>query len=458
MAENCLERLENFNSYHPQDSKNKRMEFLTKLRKQKRITLNSQNRGLSPNYQSLTHNLDLKSLSPDSESLPPIHPPQTPEDYQKTLNFLKSNLNILSDKSLILSCLKALMPLSLNTEFSESLLSNNLIELCLNLLDFDSKLISEYSIWCISNISIDSADARLRIIESDRFEKIIIMTRRYLSDQLGKVGVWCLTNIARSRPLIKSSKLSILFEVLISLFPLIQDEESQIETLWALERLTSNISATLTNLIKRQFLARICRLLTNLNHNISLPCLKIVNNLLKQRFKVRELVSCHIINQLQQVFSCHNHKVVKEAISIASVLSLCEAYKVINFVQHGTVNKIIEVIPYFNENVRLEALDFFCTLIHFADNEGFSELIDIKIVPVICGFLESPLRQAKFLALQGLCEIFDLFCKFLGESSKNEFFNQIENCSGLDAIEKLVYSDQTQISNLALQLTQITNN
>lgn len=464
MAENYLERLEKFYSYRPQDSKNRRMEYLTKLRKQKKNILNSKNRGLSPNIQihQIPNSIsEIENLLSNSENLPILHPEkssQIPEDYQKTLNFLKSNLNILSDKRLIIRCLNVLMKLSLNNLLSESLLKNNFIELCLDLLDFNSKLISEYSIWCISNISIDSTDARLRIIESEKFEKIILLASRYLNDDLGKVGIWCLTNIARSRPLIKSSNLSVLFEVLVNIFPLIQDQESQIETLWALERLTSNTSATSINLIKKQFLAKICRLTINLNHNISLPCLKIVNNLLRQQFKVRELVSCHILDLIQQVLSSQNHKTVKEAISIASQLSLCEAYKVISLVKHGILNKIVDVIPYFSENIRFEAVDFFCILIHLADKQSFSELIDKKIIHVLCGFLESSSRQVKFLALQGLCEIFDLFSEFFGESSKTEFFNQIENCSGLDAIENLVYSNETQISDLALKLSELTNN
>ena len=462
MADYCIQRLQSFHKFFPSDLNQRRIEFYTELRRQKRENIILKNRGFTMDlskFSKIEKSPEIQTQIIKTEkyksfiSSKPLK--GDPKKFEKIFEFLESHLNILSDRQLIINCLLILIELTLITELEETLNKYNFVSLCLDLLDFDSKLVSESSIWCLSNLSIGNPKARNEIIENINFTKIILFSTKYINDSLGKVSIWCVTNLIRLRPMIFSPKLPILLELFINLTPLLNDQESLIEVLWALERLTSNISATLATLIERRFLFKICRLISNLNHDISLPCLKIVNNLITQRLKIREIVACHVLDLVLKAMSTVNYKLVKESICIVNQLTILEAYSVTEIVNHKIVKKTMEIVTYLGEGVKVEAADFLSNLIHLSNNQSLIELIDKKIIFVLCGLLESVSNQVRYLALQGLYETLKLLCKFLQEDQKNLYIEQIENCSGLSQIEKLVYSNEPHISDLASELIEL---
>ena len=462
MADHCLQRLQSFHKIFPSDLKQRRTEFCSELRRQKRELVILKNRGLSTDFSKLINiekNPEIKNQIIKTEKYKTFvsskYFPNNTKKYEKIIEFLKSHLNILSDKQLIINCLLILIELTLSIELEELLYQNKFVDLCLDLLDFDSKLISEYSIWCLSNLSIGNPKTRKEIIESFNFTKIITFCNKYIENSLGKVSIWCLTTIIRVRPMIFSEKIPLLLELFINLTPLLNDQESLIEVLWALERLTNNISATLAILIKRRFLLKICRLISNLNNDIALPCLKIVNNLIRQRLKVRDIVACHILDLVVKALSSKNYKLVKEGICTVNQLTILEAYSVTDISKHKIVKKTIKIVPYFGESVRIEAADFLSNLIHLSNFQSLNELIKKKCIFFLCGLLDSVSNQVKYLALQAIYETFKLYFKFLEGDDKNLYFEQMENCSGLSQIEKLVYSNEPHISDLALEIIDL---
>lgn len=330
-------------------------------------------------------------------------------------------------------------------EQTQAVVDSGVVPIFVELLKSADQSLQEQAMWAIANIAGDRADYRdgcIAVGTVEALSNILESSLRSKATQMARLAAWGLSNLCRGQPAPDFRKLVPSFRSLGRALSLSNDSEVLGDTAWALSYLTDTANAEYISLILRNFdLNRTVALLGHPSSAVHLPILRVVGNLVSGHSDVtRAVVSAGALKHLKSLAFSHKKTVRKEALWAISNICADSQPLVQEIMDTGLMAQICDIVKNGSSDaeIRKEAVWTLCNAATVGNREQIYSLVlkdNFRIVDTLGEYLET-CRDAKSIRTV-LDSLFAILKVGEDQDTGNPFCDMIEQCGGLETIEKL---------------------
>ncbi|OMJ81352.1 hypothetical protein SteCoe_18206 [Stentor coeruleus] len=327
------------------------------------------------------------------------------------------------------------------------------LESLVNLLYSPSEEVRHQVAWALGNVGANSSDERDYLLSIKVIDALGFCLKNCIKEKNISSIVWTLTNICRKKPLTDISEIRQVFPMIL---PYLKTNNVGIITdilrTVALYSTYQEIQLAFTtdegiDILKHLFSITESKTLTMLT-------LKIMGGLCFSRDGVTQafLDKGMALDIKTALYSKYN-KVKKEA--IWALGNLCaETHKELYYIiKEGILEIIIKYAQYESPSIRSECVWVLCNSSVVCNLEQALYLIQLGLIEALISMLKEQIESN--IILQGLSNLIDKCLKNTQTIDENNILiKALENCGGIEAIEKCTKNKNEKISERAMRILE----
>jgi importin subunit alpha-1 len=459
------------------DSRRKREEEASKIRKNKRIESFSKRRNVHEDSENETQVM----LSPSLQELIPLSQAVKSGDitlqYEATIKFRKilsiannppiqavidvgvlpyfvNFLKVHNHPQLQFEAAWALTNIaSGNADQTQLVIESDTVPLLCELILSPVDDVREQAIWAIGNIAGDSPSCRDFVLSHGVLDPLIkaMNTSRMI---ILRNATWALSNLCRGKPQpeweIIEPALPVLCKLLYS-----SDEDVLTDATWALSYLSDGPNERIQAVLETGICKRVCELLQHHSFAVQTPALRTIGNIVTgDDAQTQHALNCQLVPCLLGLLSSSKKSIRKEACWTVSNITAGSRSQIQTVLDAHVFPKLITLIKGSDFDVKKEAAWALCNATYGGSATQISYLVDLGIIEQLCELLASSDTRMILVSLEGLDNVLKQ-----GESKSkagvtNAYVQRVEACAGLDKLESLQSHVNVDIYNRVVALLE----
>jgi len=330
------------------------------------------------------------------------------------------------------------------------------VPLLVKLLESPNEEVREQAVWAVGNIGGDSAHCRDLVLQNNGLHLLIQCITLTQKQSMVKNGSWALSNLCRGKPgpdweLVKDA-----IPVLAKIVQEQHDVEILGDCLWALSHLSEGAEHHVDALIETGALPRVIQLMNHHLYNVQLPSTRTVGNVVTgNTLQTQAALNLGAAQAFSSLLNSPKKNVRKEA--VWSISNVCAGEKEqLEALFGADVFKRLCNIAYHDEKeIKKEAVWALTNAVAGGSSDQVARLVQTGVIQALCSLLTQQEAKIVSIALEGTNRV--LKCGreyFTGEDGNNPFCTIMDECGGLEKLEKLQTHPNTHIYEKARKIIE----
>ena len=320
------------------------------------------------------------------------------------------------------------------------------VPLLIQMMNSTNEEVREQAVWALGNIGGDAAHCRDIILQNQGLPLLIKCLQSSIKHSMIKNASWTISNLCRGKP-------GPLYEMVRDAMPVLaevvknhHDAEILSDALWALSHLSEGSEEKVDFLISTGVVPRIIQLLNHHLYNIQLPAIRVIGNIVTGNEQQTQLVlNLGGVEALSCLLSSAKKNTQKEA--VWSISNICAGSKdqLDRLISAEVMPRLVACAYSSDKDIKKETVWALSNAAAGGRPDQVVKFVQSGIIQALCNlFLENDVKIIS-VALEGLNRILKCGKENFSNEDLSDFAKIVEECNGLEKLEKLQVHPTTQI-------------
>lgn len=330
-------------------------------------------------------------------------------------------------------------------------LESGAVPLFVQLLGSPNKDVKEQSVWALGNIAGDCDTFRDGVLKTGALRKLMqLCAPPHNSISLLRNATWVISNLCRGRPQPPFEAVKPAIACLAWLLNNCKDEEVLIDAAWALSYLTDDNTEgniKIQAVLQHGVAPMLVKLLGHHMNKICTPVLRTVGNIVTGTdIQTQEMLNKGLLPALMPLLVNQKRTIRKEACWTISNITAGTSQQIQTCIDQSVLPPLITVLNSDEFNVKKEACWALSNITNNGKREHVMYLAKQGVIPPMCNVLSCSDPKIVLVALQCLENTLKIGQEESERSgADNVYCDIIEECGGLDHLEKLQHHDNDDV-------------
>lgn len=327
------------------------------------------------------------------------------------------------------------------------------------LLRSPSAEVREQSVWALGNIAGESSDCRDLALREGALAPIMQLCNKEAKLPMLRNATWTIANFCRGKP---QPNFRAVAPALRTLSFLIYSKDPDILTdaCWALSYLSddngaenSKIQAVINSGVSR----RLVELLLNPDDNVKIPALRTVGNIVTgDDIQTQVILNASVLPCLLSLLSSPKKAIRKETCWTISNITAGNRVQIEAVKEANIFPSLINILRTAEYDVKKEAAWALSNATCGGTDEQIRYLVRQGAIAPLCQLFKQEDQKIVMVALEGIENILRVGVRDMDRyNGQNKHADFVEECGGLDLIEKLQRHDDREIYNKVVNIIQV---
>lgn len=324
------------------------------------------------------------------------------------------------------------------------------VPLFLQLLSSPAPNVCEQAVWALGNIIGDGPALRDFVIEHGVVQPLLSFIKPDIPISFLRNVTWVIVNLCRNKD--PPPPAATIHEILPALNILIHHTDTNIlvDTVWAISYLTDGGNDQIQMVIESGVVPKLIPLLGHAEVKVQTAALRAVGNIVTGSDEQTQVVlNYDALSFFPALLSHQKEKIRKEAVWFLSNITAGNQSQVQAVIDCGLLPKIIDNLRHGEFQTQKEAAWAISNLTISGNRDQVFTLIKEGVIPPFCDLLNCQDTQVINVVLDGLNNMLKM-----AENHVQDVANLIEECDGLEKIEKLQSHENVEIYKLAYEIIE----
>jgi len=324
-----------------------------------------------------------------------------------------------------------------NAEQTQLVIESDTVPLLRDLIESPSEEVREQAIWAIGNIAGDSPWCRDFVLGHNVLDPLLkaMNTSRMM---VLRNATWALSNLCRGKP---QPLWNLIHPALPVLCKLIYstDEDVLTDATWALSYLSDGPNERIQSILETGICKRICELLLHPSFSVQTPALRTVGNIVTgDDSQTQHALNCDVVPCLLSLLNSTKKTIRKEACWTVSNITAGSRSQIQAVMDAKMFPRLIHLMKSPDFDVKKEAAWALSNATSGGSPQQISHLVEEGLIEPMCDLMLSNDTRMVLVALEGLGNILKVGEREAkSKSGVNLFAQKVEACAGLDKLESL---------------------
>jgi len=332
------------------------------------------------------------------------------------------------------------------------------IPIFVQLLRSPNEEVREQVVWALGNIAGDSPQCRDAVLMAGALEPLLQLCTPDAKISVLRNATWTLSNFCRGKPQPEFQLVRGALPTLAGLIGL-QDDDVLTDACWALSYLSDDPAPGSNQKIQAVIEAGVARRLTELlahpSSNVKTPALRTVGNIVTgDDIQTDTILRCSALLCLQALLTSPKKGIRKEACWTISNITAGNTNQIQQVINANIIPSLVQILRNSEFDVQKEAAWAISNATSGGNDEQIIHLVQQGVIPPLCNLFNCPHPKMILVAMEGIENILEVGRKIQNHhnETENKFATHVEECEGLDLLEKLQEHDNSEIYEKAVKI------
>lgn len=300
--------------------------------------------------------------------------------------------------------------------------------------------VREQACWALGNIAGDCSEMRDRVLSLG----VMRDTLNLLVDQssrlsLVRIATWTMSNLCRGKPAPAFSLVRDAIQVAAQLI-YSTDKEVLVDALWTLSFLSDGKDKKQKAVAEANVCPQLVSLLQSNELQFLVPALRTIGNLMSGDDRTtNKVIEAGALNYLAPLLGHNRHGVRKEACWTVSNVLAGTTTQIQSAIEAKLIPPILRCLHEDRFDIRKEAAWCIANAVSGAANAQVVYFVQQNCIETLCNLLDVPDVPLLDMTLEALERVLKVGARIMisQKLADNPFKTKIEDCQGLDKIERL---------------------
>jgi importin subunit alpha-1 len=314
-------------------------------------------------------------------------------------------------------------------------------------------------VWALGNIAGDCIQTRDTVLHNGGLQQLLALFQMgNMKASMARNAVWAISNMCRGKPQPKWELVAPAMNVLAYLLNVHQsDDDILIDTCWGLSYLSDDNTkdnSRIQTVVASGVVPRLILMLGHSNEKIVTPALRAIGNIATgDEHQTEELTRNDACRQLLPLLSHSRKNIRKEVCWTISNITAGSVTQIQSVIDANIIPGLIEVLKRDEFDVKKEAVWAISNATSGGDPHQIDFFVGQGMLPPIVELLECNDTKVVLVCLEAVENVLkNGLLRSQQTCRENQCCEFLEKCGGLDALERLSESPNTDIYERSLKI------
>jgi hypothetical protein len=310
--------------------------------------------------------------------------------------------------------------------------------------------VCEQTVWALSNIAGDSAECRDMVLDTGALPLLLnLLQNSHEKLSLMRNSTWALSNLCRGKPTPDFKHICQALPMLSTLIN-VHDDEVNTDACWALSYISDDTEESENDKIQAAVSAgvvpRLVQLLSSTSVKVVTPALRTIGNIVTGTDQQTQVVmEAKAMIPLVNLLSNPAKNIRKETCWTISNITAGTHTQIQQVLRFNAVPPLVRILMDDVFDVKKEAAWALSNITSGGTPDQIRYLISQNVVEALCGLLDGHDAKVIIVALEALQNLLERGKTDSADPESNPVADTVEECQGLDQIERLQEHDHAEI-------------